>query len=57
MDVGAVTQIVSTVGFPIAVACYMMLQNDKLRGVINENTLAIVELKNVVAELKNEIEH
>lgn len=57
MDVGAVTQIVSTVGFPIAVACYMMIQNDKLRGVINENTLAIVELKNVVAELKSEIEH
>lgn len=57
MDVGAVTQIISTVGFPVAVACYMMVQNDKLRGVISENTLAIVELKNIVAELKNEIEH
>ena len=57
MDVGAVSQAIANLGFPIAVAIYMMIQNDKLRSVISENTIAIVELRNIVAELKNEIEH
>lgn len=38
-------QAISTVGFPIAVCCYLLLSNDKLRGVIEKNTIAITELK------------
>lgn len=44
-DINAIMQAVSTVGFPIAVCCYLLLSNDKLRNVIEKNTIAITELK------------
>lgn len=43
-------------GFPIAVCCYLLFANDKLRGVIEQNTLAITELKLLVTNLKAMIE-
>lgn len=44
-DVSAIMQAISTVGFPIAVCCYLLMSNDKLRGVIEKNTVALTELK------------
>lgn len=55
MDVNAITTIISTVGFPIAISIYMLytLQKmnenhrteiDNLRQAIENNTVAIVKL-------------
>ena len=55
MEAEALLQAVSTIGFPIAVCCYMLFANDRLRGVIEENTLAITELKMLVKELRNDM--
>lgn len=55
MDVNAITTIISTVGFPIAISIYMLytLQKmnenhrteiDNLRKAIENNTVAIVKL-------------
>lgn len=55
MDVNAITTIISTVGFPIAISIYMLytLQKmnenhrteiDNLRQAIENNTIAIVKL-------------
>ena len=56
MEIDTILQAVSTVGFPIVVCWYMLLQNDKMRSVIESNTLVIAELKLLVKELKNDLE-
>ena len=57
MELEAVLTAISTVGFPIAVCCYMLYSNDKLRGVIEQNTLAITELKMLVRDLQNDLKN
>ena len=55
MDVNAITTIISTVGFPIAMSIYMLytlqkmnenhrIEIDNLRQAIENNTVAIVKL-------------
>ena len=48
MDVQTFTQLISTIGFPIAACIYLAISNDKLRGIIEENTKAIAELKTLI---------
>lgn len=54
MDITAIGQLVSTVGFPIAIVCYLLFYQkdttDKLSAIICENTQAI-------RLLQQEIEH
>lgn len=55
MDINAITQIISSVGFPIAMCVYIMYvmqkqteshktEIDELRNTIENNTVAIVKL-------------
>ena len=55
MDVAAITQLISTVGFPIAVCAYLLYHQDKeeqqhreemdkLSEALNNNTLALSKL-------------
>lgn len=54
MDITAIGQLISTVGFPIAIVCYLLYYQkdttDKLSAIIAENTQAI-------RLLQQEIEH
>lgn len=54
MDITAIGQLISTVGFPIAIVCYLLYYQkdttDKLSTIICENTQA-------VRLLQQEIEH
>lgn len=45
MDVNAITQFISNVGFPIACCVYLAYSNERLRGTIEENTKTIDALK------------
>ena len=45
-----ISQLISTVGFPIAVSLILMYQNQKLTDVVAENTKTIAELKTVISE-------
>lgn len=57
MDINTITQIVSTVGFPIAACCVMFYQNGKLQETLTQlsNTLAQMadRLKDVEDAVKN----
>lgn len=52
MEIDALLQAISSVGFPIAVAVYLLIANDKLRGVIEKNTLAIAEMSYLIKSLR-----
>ena len=45
-----ISQLISTVGFPIVVALIMMYQNQKMMDVVADNTKTIAELKTVISE-------
>ena len=49
MDVQAITQIISNLGFPIACCVYLALSNDKLRSTIEENTKTIASLEKIIS--------
>ena len=54
MDMSAISQLISTVGFPIFVAVWMLYKNSK----DNENmTETINELKNAITLLTAEFKH
>lgn len=57
MDMNAITQVISSLGFPIFVAVWMLYKSSKdseeMRSTINELRLAITELTTLV---KNERE-
>ena len=53
MDFSTLTQFISTVGFPMAVAIWLMLSGDKAR---KENNAVINELTRVVADNTHVIE-
>ena len=48
MDVAAISQLISTLGFPIIACCYMAYSNEKLRKTLDENTKAIESLKSLI---------
>ena len=48
MDMSAFTQFISTVGFPITVAVYLLIANDKMRKTLEDNTKVIAELKTIM---------
>lgn len=65
MDINAFTQIVSTVGFPIA-ACFAMfwymtkqtethkIEVDGLKDALNANTIVLTELKQLISDMRGE---
>lgn len=48
MDVNAIIQAISTVGFPIAVAVYLLFANEKMRQTVEDNSKVIAELKTIM---------
>ena len=48
MDINAIVQIISTVGFPIAVAVYLLFANEKMRKTVEDNSKVIAELKTIM---------
>ena len=54
MDIQTIGQLVSTVGFPIAIVCYLLYYQkdttDRLVGIISENTKAIELLQHEIHE-------
>lgn len=55
MDIATLSQLISTIGFPIAACVYLAFSNEKLRTTIDENTRTIAELKTVITlYLRNE---
>lgn len=55
MDIQALTQLLSTVGFPIAIVCYLLYYQkdttDKLTSIISENTQAIKLLQQEIQHI------
>ena len=49
MDLQSISQLISTMGFPIVACIYLALSNDKLRTTIEENTKTIASLEKVVS--------
>ena len=49
MDLQSISQLISTMGFPIVACIYLALSNDKLRTTIKENTKTIASLEKVVS--------
>lgn len=48
MDINAIIQAISTVGFPIAVAVYLLFANEKMRQTVEDNSKVIAELKTIM---------
>lgn len=62
MDISALGQLISSVGFPIAIVCYLLYYQkdttDKLTSIISENTKAIALLQQEIHQLSHrEDEH
>lgn len=59
MDINIVTQIISTVGFPIAACCYMAYANQKQteqhKAEIDKMTEAVNDLKIAIVTLTEKI--
>lgn len=57
MDVSAITQLISSVGFPIVACIYMAISNEKLQKTLQELTLTLntmnERLKDVEDAVKN----
>lgn len=51
MDINSITTLISNMGFPIACCVYLFYSNDKLRSTLEENTKAIVALKEYITTL------
>lgn len=51
MAINEITQIISTVGFPIACCCVMFYQNNKLQGTLHEVSLAMQSLTTQVEDI------
>lgn len=49
MDLQTISQLISTMGFPIVACIYLALSNDKLRTTIEENTKTIASLEKLVS--------
>lgn len=61
MDLQAITQIISSLGFPIAMCCYMVWYNKQLneqhreemntlKDALNNNTLAVQHLSDIIID-------
>ena len=48
-----IVNLINNVGFPIACCCYLLFNNDKMRTVIEENTVAITKLQVTLEKEKN----
>lgn len=57
MDGAALTTLISNLGFPIACCCYLFYSNEKLRGVLEQNTKAIESLKSLITVHNAEYNH
>lgn len=51
MAINEITQIISTVGFPIACCCVMFYQNNKLQETLHEVSLAMQSLTTQIEDL------
>lgn len=51
MGINELTQIISTVGFPIACCCVMFYQNNKLQGTLHDVSLAMQSLTTKLEDL------
>lgn len=51
MDINTFSQLISNVGFPIAVCCYLAWSNENLRKCIDDNTKTIESLKQMIYDL------
>lgn len=49
MDINVLANLISTVGFPIAVCVYLLYSNEKMRQTLEENTKVIAELKTLMS--------
>lgn len=56
MDVNAITQLIGSVGFPIAACCVMFLQNSKLQETLKEISLTMQSLTEKIANLEKKME-
>ena len=54
MDIQSISTLITTVGFPIAIVCYLLFYQkdttDKLTSIISENTKAIELLQHEIHE-------
>lgn len=50
MDINAITQLITTVGFPIAACIALFWQNLKMNETIDRNTEALIELTTIIKE-------
>lgn len=53
MDINALQQLIGSMGFPIACCCYLFYSNEKLRNTLDENTKAILSLKEFIMRGKD----
>lgn len=50
MDINSITQLITTVGFPIAACIALFWQNLKMNETIDRNTEALIELTTIIKE-------
>lgn len=55
MDAGVVTQIISTVGFPIAACCVMFYQNGKLQDTLTELTKTLSTMNERLSDVEKAV--
>lgn len=50
----AITQLISSVGFPISACCVMFYQNNKLQSTLNEISKTMVVMNDRINDLEGE---
>lgn len=56
MDVNTITQIVSSVGFPIAACCVMFYQNSKMQETLKDVSIAMQSLVTEINSIKDKLD-
>lgn len=56
MNVTELTQVISTVGFPIAACCVMFYQNSKMQETLHEVTLTMQSLVDKIESIESKVD-
>lgn len=55
MDINTITQLIGSVGFPIAACCVMFVQNNKLQQTLSELSKTLSTMNERISDIENHI--
>ena len=55
MDINTISQLIGSVGFPIAACCVMFIQNNKLQQTLSDLSKTLSSMNERISDIENHI--